>query len=320
MRSADWNKITSKQIEILRKAAPVFIGGSRAISSTRIAELTNSQLRKSPLLIWGKLKDNYIPGLEQGLAFATLSKKTLNQGLAKANLPKSEAAKILRLDYYQRDLPHIVKAVKPRETVLVYGSWSRALHFRPEYWELDALGQKPKLVSGYESETEARAAAKLIDIEFTEFKSRVSSNASSKPGSELIEIAQRAARFSCDWSFQVGAVVAKRGKPIGIGYNTVLPYQTANLHHGLRKEKYHSPPGDQNNYDTNHAEVEAILAASNKGISVKNASIFVTVAPCETCARMLARSGITKVVVGKDHSNSSGIEILAAAGISIDSH
>lgn len=77
--------------------------------------------------------------------------------------------------------------------------------------------------------------------------------------------------------------------------------------------KEHRLPSD---CDAIHSEVDAICQAAQSGISLKNASIFVTRYPCEACARAIAASGISTVVYGRRETMSSySQQILESAGV-----
>jgi dCMP deaminase len=45
-----------------------------------------------------------------------------------------------------------------------------------------------------------------------------------------------------------------------------------------------------------HAEANAIALAAKKGVSVEGATIYCTLEPCITCAKLIVTSGIVRVV------------------------
>ncbi len=65
-----------------------------------------------------------------------------------------------------------------------------------------------------------------------------------------------------------------------------------------------------------HAEVKAIGAAAQEGLSTRDSSIYVTCAPCYACAHVIIASGITHVFY-IDEYDKSGIELLEHANISV---
>lgn len=60
--------------------------------------------------------------------------------------------------------------------------------------------------------------------------------------------------------------------------------------------KEHRLPSD---CDAIHSEVDAICRAAKEGISLDEATIFVTRYPCEACARSIVDAGIKKVFYGR---------------------
>ena len=50
---------------------------------------------------------------------------------------------------------------------------------------------------------------------------------------------------------------------------------------------------------TVHAEANAIAQAAKNGVNVNQAEIYITASPCWTCFKLLANSGIIKVVFGE---------------------
>ena len=107
-------------------------------------------------------------------------------------------------------------------------------------------------------------------------------------------VASLSAKRSKDPSTQVGACVVNEDKRIiGIGYNG-FPY-------GCSDEVY--PWGKSPNYlDSKypyvvHAEPNAILNCTS---SLKGATLYVTLFPCNECAKLIIQSGIKHVVYGCD--------------------
>lgn len=128
-------------------------------------------------------------------------------------------------------------------------------------------------------------------------------------------LAHLSALRSKDPSTQVGAVIVNEHKKIvGIGYNG-LPI-------GLSDDTFAwSREGEF--VDTKyayvvHAELNAILNATQ---SLRGCSLFVSLFPCNECAKAIAQAGITEVVYEDDkYSDTEGDfvsrKILEAAGVS----
>lgn len=107
-------------------------------------------------------------------------------------------------------------------------------------------------------------------------------------------IAHLSALRSKDPSTQVGAVIVDdEHKVVSIGYN--------GFPRGISDDIY---PWDRegNTLDTKypyvvHAELNAILNAPR---SVKNCTIYVSLFPCNECAKAIIQSGITEIVYESD--------------------
>lgn len=104
---------------------------------------------------------------------------------------------------------------------------------------------------------------------------------------------------------QVGAVLAKDTRIISIGYN--------------------GPPAGTHNCDVEwpdtgcprdskgscslalHSEENAILYASKNGSSVEGSTLYVTLSPCLSCARLIFSSGIKKVIYLHSYAEYKGL-------------
>lgn len=67
-----------------------------------------------------------------------------------------------------------------------------------------------------------------------------------------------------------------------------------------------------------HGEENAIVQASYHGVSVKDATIYTTFAPCLMCAKMIINSGIREVVFNLDYPlNDSSFQLFSQAGVAV---
>ena len=128
-------------------------------------------------------------------------------------------------------------------------------------------------------------------------------------------VALLSAKRSKDPSTQVGACVVNEDKRIiGIGYNG---FPT-----GCKDEDFPWGKTDENRLNTKypyvvHAEPNAILNCTS---SMKNATLYVTLFPCNECAKLIIQSGIKHIVYMSDKYRSTESDIasrkmLDAAGI-----
>lgn len=67
-----------------------------------------------------------------------------------------------------------------------------------------------------------------------------------------------------------------------------------------------------------HAEQNALIQAAKIGVSVEDATIYVTHRPCTICTKLIINSGIKRVVYGYNYPDEFSMRILKEAGIQID--
>ena len=102
----------------------------------------------------------------------------------------------------------------------------------------------------------------------------------------------------------VGAVIVKDGRILSTGYNgTPAGYQNCS---DFWDGKYTKDHHDWSKTYEIHAEMNAIIWAARKGISIEGATIYVTLEPCSECSKNLIASGIKRIVYEKsyEHTNS----------------
>jgi dCMP deaminase len=120
----------------------------------------------------------------------------------------------------------------------------------------------------------------------------------------FMNIAKEIASASKCVSKQVGAVIVKDGRILSTGYNgTPAGYTNCCEEWNNKHTKEHH---DWSKTYEIHAEMNAIIWAARKGISIEGASIYVTLEPCSECSKNLIASGITRIVYEKsyEHTNS----------------
>ncbi len=107
-------------------------------------------------------------------------------------------------------------------------------------------------------------------------------------------VAKLAAMRSKDPSTQVGAcIVDSDHKILSIGYNG-LPCHCSDDDFTWSREKH----GDNKYLYIVHSELNAIL--NYRGGSLKGSSIYVTLFPCNECAKAIIQSGIREIIYGDD--------------------
>ena len=110
----------------------------------------------------------------------------------------------------------------------------------------------------------------------------------------FINIAKEIATASKCVSKQVGAVIVKDGRILSTGYNgTPSGYINCCDYWDNKYTKEHH---EWSKLYEIHAEMNAIIWAAREGISIKDATIYVTLEPCSECSKNLIASGIKRIV------------------------
>ncbi len=110
----------------------------------------------------------------------------------------------------------------------------------------------------------------------------------------FINIAKEIALASKCVSKQVGAVIVKDGRILSTGYNgTPAGYKNCTDHWNGEYTKDHH---EWSLIHEIHAEMNAIIWAARKGISIEGGTIYVTLEPCSECSKNLIASGIVRIV------------------------
>ncbi|RXJ86870.1 deaminase [Arcobacter sp. CECT 8985] len=121
----------------------------------------------------------------------------------------------------------------------------------------------------------------------------------------FINIAHEIASASKCVSKRVGAVIVKDGRILSTGYNgTPSGYVNCSEHWN---DEYTNDHHEWSKTYEIHAEMNAIIWAARKGISIENATIYVTLEPCADCSKNLIASGIKRIVYDRayEHTNSN---------------
>ena len=120
----------------------------------------------------------------------------------------------------------------------------------------------------------------------------------------FINIAHELASASKCVSKQVGAVIVKDGRILSTGYNGTPSGYTNCCDYW--DAEYTSEHHEWSKTYEIHAEMNAIIWAAREGISIKGATIYVTLEPCSDCSKNIIASGIKRIVYDKayEHTNS----------------
>lgn len=134
----------------------------------------------------------------------------------------------------------------------------------------------------------------------------------------FMKIAYLVADRSTCLSRKVGAVVVRDNHIISTGYNGAPKGVIHCLDTGCIRKERGIPSGERLDIcKAVHAEQNAIIEAAYNGVSTKGASIYVTVTPCFTCAKMLINAGIKEIVIDGDYPTQDSVSLFEEVGIKI---
>lgn len=118
-----------------------------------------------------------------------------------------------------------------------------------------------------------------------------------------------ASRSTCPRKF-VGAVVVRDKTILSTGYNGSIRGMPHCAEVGHMMENDHCVA-------TIHAEANAIIQAAKNGVLIDDGSIYVTASPCWNCFKMIANSGIRRIVYGEFYRDERIFEVAGRLGIEL---
>lgn len=122
----------------------------------------------------------------------------------------------------------------------------------------------------------------------------------------FLNLAQAASEMSTCPRLRVGAVVVKDNKVIATGFNGAPRGQPHCDDVGCLMENDHC-------IRAVHGDANALLFAGTE--RAENATLYLTHAPCWSCAGLIINAGIVRIVYAQDYGNEAGPERLRKAGI-----
>ena len=103
------------------------------------------------------------------------------------------------------------------------------------------------------------------------------------------------------------------------GYNGAPSGLPHCLEIGCLREQLKVPPGERHELCRGlHAEMNALLQASQCGVKISGATLYTTTYPCSLCAKMLVNTGIKRIVTLTDYPDALAKEILSAANVKVE--
>jgi len=133
---------------------------------------------------------------------------------------------------------------------------------------------------------------------------------------EMMKEASKEAQKSGDWWRQVGAVAVKDNKIIARGYNQGTPTDNTPYQLGSLRDLFKA--GEKQEFSpTIHAEQKIVAEAARTGLSLDDASLYITHFSCPLCAKLVAFSGIKKLYFSEGAANLDGKMVLESSGVAI---
>ena len=106
---------------------------------------------------------------------------------------------------------------------------------------------------------------------------------------------------------QVGSLILKDRMIISDGYNGTPTGFENDCEDDLNTTKWY----------VLHAEANAILKVARSTQSCEGATLYITLSPCKECSKLIYQSGIKRVVYAKEYKDTTGLEFLAKAGVTL---
>lgn len=128
--------------------------------------------------------------------------------------------------------------------------------------------------------------------------------------------AEVATRATCDRK-HVGAVIVRDKVILSTGYNGSIR-GTAHCDEAGHMMEFDPNRGMESCVRTVHAEANAIVQAAKTGAMIDGGTIYTTASPCWPCFKLIANSGLKRIVFGElyrdarihDFAKEAGIELV----------
>lgn len=134
---------------------------------------------------------------------------------------------------------------------------------------------------------------------------------------------------------KVGAILADFGRIVATGYNGTISglsnscefpeFIDDNDEEGKLKAPFYCPIKKQHyklktSQFVIHAEQNVISFCAKEGIATDGLTLYITLSPCETCAKLIASAGIKRVVYLEKYKRVEGIRFLEQCGVEVQQY
>ena len=135
-------------------------------------------------------------------------------------------------------------------------------------------------------------------------------------------LAEETAKLSHAKRLKVGAVIVKDHRVISLGYNGMPAGWENECEYVYVEHDIHLANYGRDYLLTKdeviHAEANAIMKLARDGESGKDATLFLTHAPCIHCAKMIFGAGISKVYYKTDYRDDAGKQFLNKSKVEVE--
>ena len=122
-----------------------------------------------------------------------------------------------------------------------------------------------------------------------------------------MDIALSWAKMSHAKRKQVGCIIVKDGQIISDGYNGT----PSGFDNSCEDSNGNTKP------EVLHAEANAILKCAKHGTSCEGATLYITLSPCQDCAKLIHQAGIREVIYEDEYRYGNGLEFLKKCGVKV---
>ncbi|MBM4446349.1 MAG: dCMP deaminase family protein [Chloroflexi bacterium] len=135
----------------------------------------------------------------------------------------------------------------------------------------------------------------------------------------FLKIASVVAERSTCRRHHVGAVAVKDKHILATGYNGAAAGLKDCLKLGCLRDEMNIPSGTRHEICRGiHAEQNVIIQASLHGVSLEDATVYVTHTPCILCAKMLVNAKIKRFVTFGKYADDSFLELFNEARVKFE--
>tara|TARA_B100001741_G_C16555217_1_gene602255 strand:+ start:16456 stop:16875 length:420 start_codon:yes stop_codon:yes gene_type:complete len=122
-----------------------------------------------------------------------------------------------------------------------------------------------------------------------------------------LKMAKEWAKLSHCKRKKVGALIVKDKMIISDGYNGCPSGFENNCEDEMGDTKWY----------VLHAEANAILKCARHGKSCEGATLYVTLSPCQDCAKLIHQAGVKRVVYIEEYKDTTGLDFLKKANVEL---